>query len=736
MLLKNILLINNNLEFYSEEIRFLEEEGYNITTAGTSEEALNILSRLKNHFDLILLDPILKTIDEGISTARIIIEELKIPLLFYTDITDDKTVRQTDVMNSYGYIIKSTGKAVLNAAINRTFKAVNRYAGLNTHEDILSRLVIRINESNLSVNNEGYSYLISKLEDGIIVENKDGQIITANSNATKIMGLSRDELRQNITSRKDWEFIHEDFTPFPVEEHPAIVTRKTGEIQKEITMGIRKDKEILIWIIMTSQPIFKSDNRTLAGIVTSFRDITEEINLKESNLKWNNIFRNAEWGIVVGKADSGTLDLMNPAYARMHGYTVEELLGKPISDVFAPEEKALVPEHIAKAHKLGHYRFESMHIKKDGTPFPAIMEITTINDSMGNPLYRAGSVIDITERKKQEQELKKSKEYSESLFWNSPCAIYSVDRNCRVVDFNKKAEEITGYLKEEVIGKEFNMFSEELSSTEKVGREYKIITKQNREKVIERYNTLLYDNDDNIIGDIESFIDITNWKELEDFKSDIERIIRHDLKTPLNSIIGFPKMMLTDESLSDEYKEYLMIILAAGQNMLNLINASLNMYKLEEGSFQFNMAETNVLSILKQINIELREIIQRKKCRIKILIEGNPLTPDSVIKIQSEKNLLYMTLTNLIKNALEASPKNEIVTVNLSDKDKLLISIHNIGTIPEQIRDSFFDKHVTSGKSNGNGLGTYSAKLMADALNATIEFTTDEIDGTTLFLAI
>ena len=334
------------------------------------------------------------------------------------------------------------------------------------------------------------------------------------------------------------------------------------------------------------------------------------------------------------------------------------------------------------------------------------------------------------------RELRVSKEYAQLLFRDSPCAIYSVDKEYRIVDFNKKAEEITGYTKEEVIGRELNLFTEDLLIDEKVSREYRIRAKNDIEKVIERYNALLKDKDGSIIGEIETFIDITNWKDLEEFKTDIERIIRHDLKTPLNSIIGFPKMMLTDDSLSDEYKEYLMIILSAGQNMLNLINASLNMYKIEEGSYQYNLVETNVIFILKQISTELREIRIRKKCTIEIQINGKQAGPESILNIKTEKSLFYMILTNIIKNALEASPKGEIVLIDIIDRENLIISVHNKGVIPEDIRDRFFEKYVTSGKKHGNGLGTYSAKLMSNAIEADLYFESDDQNGTTVYLTI
>jgi PAS domain S-box-containing protein len=332
---------------------------------------------------------------------------------------------------------------------------------------------------------------------------------------------------------------------------------------------------------------------------------------------------------------------------------------------------------------------------------------------------------------KRTQELKESKDYIESLFSNSPCAIYSVDLNKRIVDFNKKAEEITGYSKDEVIGKEFNLFTEHDEENE-----YLIEAKNRKKKTIERISSKLIDEDGNVFRDIESFIDITEKKELEKFKTDIEKIIRHDLKTPLNSIIGFPRMMLTDENIPDEYKEYLKIIISSGQNMLNLINASLDMYRIEDHTYRLHKKEFNIITLLKRITLELRDLCLLRKTPVEILIDGTPIHTASEVKIRTEESLLYMILTNLIKNAIEASPKQQTVTINILKNEKIEIQIHNQGVIPIEIRDKFFDKHITWGKSKGNGLGTYSAKIMSNALGANLYFDTDEVKGTTLFITI
>lgn len=94
--------------------------------------------------------------------------------------------------------------------------------------------------------------------------------------------------------------------------------------------------------------------------------------------------------------------------------------------------------------------------------------------------------------------------------------------------------------------------------------------------------------------------------------------------------------------------------------------------------------------------------------------------------------LLYPMLANLIKNAVEASPEGDRITISLTNGDSAVISIHNKGTVPEDVRDRFFEKYATSGKTGGTGLGTYSAKLIAETLGGRIGFDSSEGNGTTV----
>jgi DNA-binding response OmpR family regulator len=213
-------------------------------------------------------------------------------------------------------------------------------------------------------------------------------------------------------------------------------------------------------------------------------------------------------------------------------------------------------------------------------------------------------------------------------------------------------------------------------------------------------------------------------------REDVERITHHDLKSPLNTVINFPKIIAKD-NLTEKQINQLNKISAAGLKLLNMINLSLDLYKMEQGTYVFRSEPVDVLSILlDDICQENRQNIRFKNTTIDISINGMPVTEESSFNVPGEELLFYSMLSNILKNALEASPRHEKITITMTDADKKIISIHNQGAVPEDIQETFFDKYVTSGKNGGTGLGTYSAKLIAETLGGAISMESSEKSGT------
>ena len=116
--------------------------------------------------------------------------------------------------------------------------------------------------------------------------------------------------------------------------------------------------------------------------------------------QWERIFQHATWGVAVAGAKDVRLQAVNPAYARMHGYSVEELVGAPVSTLWAPEAKGDMERNLHQLYERDQLVTETVHLCKDGTRLPVEVVATKINGPGGEPERLVANVQDITERKR------------------------------------------------------------------------------------------------------------------------------------------------------------------------------------------------------------------------------------------------------------------------------------------------------------------------------------------------
>lgn len=120
-----------------------------------------------------------------------------------------------------------------------------------------------------------YQSIIAALSEGIVMHDATGNIVANNKSAEIILGLTKDQLYGRTSIDQRWKAIHEDGTPFPGEEHPAMVTLATGKPLQNIIMGVHKPDGALSWISINSQPIFHPGQQSPYAVVASFSDITQ-----------------------------------------------------------------------------------------------------------------------------------------------------------------------------------------------------------------------------------------------------------------------------------------------------------------------------------------------------------------------------------------------------------------------------------------------------------------------------
>jgi PAS domain S-box-containing protein len=145
---------------------------------------------------------------------------------------------------------------------------------------------------------------------------------------------------------------------------------------------------------------------------------TQLSSANERLARWGQIFERANIGIAVKSPDGTQIDLVNPAYAGMHGYSVDELNGQPASKVVPAEVADTISIEFAIALKRGWHLFETVHCRSDGSTFPVQIDVTAVNDEQHTPRFLVANVQDITERKQAEAALKDANRELESFSYS------------------------------------------------------------------------------------------------------------------------------------------------------------------------------------------------------------------------------------------------------------------------------------------------------------------------------
>jgi PAS domain S-box-containing protein len=118
--------------------------------------------------------------------------------------------------------------------------------------------------------------LYEGMQEGVALQLPTGAIVETNARARELLGLSEDELLGRTSLDPRWKALREDGSPFPGEEHPAMVCLRTGEPQTNVVMGIHKPSGELTWLSINARPRLEAGLKTPTGVVVTFSDITEQ----------------------------------------------------------------------------------------------------------------------------------------------------------------------------------------------------------------------------------------------------------------------------------------------------------------------------------------------------------------------------------------------------------------------------------------------------------------------------
>jgi len=410
---------------------------------------------------------------------------------------------------------------------------------------------------------------------------------------------------------------------------------------------------------------------------------------------------------------SGQVASWNQGAERIKGYQPSEIIGRHFACFYPSEEvqKGKPERELQTAIAEGRYEEEGWRIRKDGSRFWANVIITALRDGAGQLRGFSKITRDITERKRAEEALEKSRENLHALLEVAPDAVVTVDDQRRIVLVNKQTEKLFGYQRHELLGERVEKLipqrvrdrhsqrpedysAEAHPGAMGAGLDLYALRKDGTEFPVEISSSPIQTSEGSRV--ISSIRDVSERRkarlqieqqnrELELRNREVERATKlkskflasmsHELRTPLNAIVGFSDLLdeQTAGQLNDKQKRFVNHIKQASAHLLQLINDILDLSKIEAGQLELRCEDFQVKDTLPEVLSTILPLVMAKNIQLGQRIETDqPIYADRV----RFKQILY----NLLSNAVKFTPEAGRIDIDCrEDGSSVCISVADSG---------------------------------------------------------
>jgi len=329
------------------------------------------------------------------------------------------------------------------------------------------------------------------------------------------------------------------------------------------------------------------------------------------------------------------------------------------------------------------------------------------------------------------------KERSFAILANIADGIVAVDREGKVVLWNHAAEQITGIPAADALGRapaDVLQRTLESGSDTPVGDRLIPIVRGREEVWLSVTEAVMRDPAGAVAGRIFAFRDISSDRLVEQMKSDFVSTVSHELRTPLTSIYGFAETLLRQDVLfgEDERRTFLGYIASESQRLTGIVDALLNVARLDTGDLQVNLSSTDVRDVVGEV-VETVQVAGANGHRFVVDL------PDEPLPATADRDKLRQVCSILLDNALRYSPDGGTVTVGVEQKQgtvEVSVADEGIG-IPQSDQEQIFRKFYRGADAEtrvgqgGTGLGLFIARGLVTAMGGRIWVESREGEGST-----
>ena len=514
-----------------------------------------------------------------------------------------------------------------------------------------------------------------------------------------------------------------------------------------------------------------------AGTVEVITEIRSQEALLEAGALQHAIFNSANFSSIATDA-KGVIQIFNVGAERMLGYAAAEVMNKITpADISDPQEvivraKALSAELntpitpgfealVFKASRGIEDIYELTYIRKDGSRFPAVVSVTALRDAQNAIIGYLLIGTDNTarkqveeERKKLDQRLRDQQFYTRSLIESNIDALMSSDPLGIITDVNEQMETLTGCTRDELIGAPFkNCFTDAnladaaiklvLSKKKVINYELTARARDGKETVVSYNATTFYDRDRKLQGVFAAARDVTERKQFEQAlqksnvelesakvvadkanlaKSDFLSSMSHELRSPLNAILGFAQLMESAVPLpTASQAARISQILQAGWHLLKLINEILDLAVIESGQVSLSMEHVSLAEVMYECRSMMEPQAQERGIQMTFPLFDNP------IFVRADRTRLKQIVINLLSNAIKYNKTQGTVVVDcaVSAPERIRIGFTDTGAglAPDKLAQLFQPFNRLGQKAGGvagTGIGLIVTKRLTEMMGGVL----------------
>ncbi len=593
------------------------------------------------------------------------------------------------------------------------------------------------------INNKGtdwektYKTLLESANDGIIIINKRGEVVEFNRKAEEILYYSASEI-----VGKSIEIIgHPELLEIQRKGFKRVLkngkTYGPGGLRE--TEWVRKDGARIPLEISQFTLDTEGEGMLLGAF---FRDITErkraEEELKESEERYRSVGQTVSDAIIAADGE-GKIIFWNKAASNIFGYSVDEIIGKSITILMSKRywknnleglKKALTEGKLDVVGKI----VEGTMMRKDGSEF--IAETSRAMSKTSKGVFFTAIIRDITKRRLVEEALQREKDFSKTIIETADVLIVIVDLERKVMLFNKKAEEVTGYSREDVIGKDllktvfpevhsagFIKMSQELLQGKRISpRDIVFHSKNGEERIVSNRGALLKDSEGNIMGVLGIGLDVTERRAMQDKLVQSEKLralgelaggVAHDFNNMLAAIMGraqLMKMKLEDFPEGErrnhtlEIERGLELIERTASDGAETVRRIQEFSRTRTDDKDFIPVDLNemVTHALELTRPRWKDKAGFEGIKIHVKEELSPLFP-----VMGKPSEIREVFTNLINNSLDAMPQGGRITIKtFKENHWVCMKLEDTGIgMSSQVMENIFDPFYTTKGPQSTGLG-------------------------------